>query len=97
MTRTMLLTLAASALLPAAAFAQSGDVAVRFDDLNLSSRAGLETLDKRIELASRQICRNEDISGSRIKTARQEKACKADVRRQIEEQLPKQASALARN
>lgn len=92
MTRTLLLTLAASALLPTAAFAQSGGVEVRFDDLNLSSRAGLETLDKRIELASRQICRNEDISGSRIQSARQEKACKAEVRRQIEEQLPKQAA-----
>jgi len=95
MTRTLLFTLAASALLPAAAFAQSGGVEVRFDDLNLTSRAGLETLDKRIELASRQICRNEDISGSRIQTARQEKACKADVRRQVEEQMPKQASPLA--
>lgn len=97
MTRTLLLTLAASALLPAAAFAQSGEVQVRYDDLNLSSQAGLETLDKRIELATRQFCRSEDISGSRIRNARQEKACKAEVRRQVEEQLPQQAATLARN
>jgi UrcA family protein len=97
MTRLALYSLAAAALIPAAAFAQSDAAQVRYDDLNLSTPAGAKTLDKRIAIAARQVCRAASITGTRIVDTHAEKACTADVRRQVEAQLIGQGVALARN
>lgn len=97
MTRLALIAFAASAMVPAAALAQSANAEVRFDDLNLSNPAGVATLETRIEIAARQVCRGSTATGSRIIAARQQRACMADVRRQIEEQMAEKKVATVRN
>jgi UrcA family protein len=97
MTRLALIAFVASALLPAAAFAQAETAEVRVDDLNLATQAGRDTLDRRIESAARQVCQPVTITGSRITDARLQRDCKADVRRQVAEKVSAQARVVARN
>lgn len=97
MTRLALISLVTAALIPATAFAQSDAAEVRYDDLDLSSPAGLKTLDKRIGFAAQLVCRSSVVTGTRIVDAREERACKVDVRRQVEAQLLGKGVALARN
>jgi UrcA family protein len=59
-------------------------------DLNLNSEAGRATLERRIESAERQACMSATATGSRIRAAREVKACKAEVRRQVEARLNSQ-------
>lgn len=62
-------------------------IAVPFNDLDLSTEAGQKELDKRIEVAARKVCGFDEASvGTRI-TTREEKACVADARKQLEKRL----------
>lgn len=97
MTRLALISLAAAALIPAAAFAQNDSAQVRFDDLDLSTPAGNKTLDKRIGFAARQVCRSQMTTGTRITDTSEERACIVEVRQQVERQLAGKGIALARN
>jgi UrcA family protein len=85
----MRLTLAiALALTPAsAAFAQ--ETTVRYADLDLSSAAGQAEMERRIENATRQVCRAEPISGTRIVDMDEVERCRDEVRAQITAKLPR--------
>lgn len=59
MLKTVIGALALTAALPAAAATdavEQASVIVRYDDLNLSTPAGLERLDRRIDAAARTVC-----------------------------------------
>lgn len=83
--------LLAAALLSAGAvpaLAQShGGLIIKTDDLNLNSAAGRATLERRVDGAQSQICRNATATGSRSRAAQEQKACRAEVRRQFEAQF----------
>lgn len=54
------MALAAAAAQVSASELQGPDVVVRYGDLDLSTRAGAETLYSRIQLAAAQVCRGSD-------------------------------------
>ena len=56
MLKTLACALAVTAALPAAAAPLTESRVVRYDDLNLSSRAGIERLERRIDAAARSAC-----------------------------------------
>lgn len=73
---------------PASANTSTVTKEVVFSDLNLSNPAGLETLSRRIEAATQQVCeRNWDRSERRAANYADKQRCIADVRRQISEQV----------
>ena len=72
----------------APAVAGPGDLIIKTDDLNLASEAGRATLERRITSAERQACMSATATGSRSRAAQEQKACRAEVRRQIETQIP---------
>jgi UrcA family protein len=96
MIRLTLISLAAAALIPTAAIANDETADVRFDDLNLASPAGQAALERRIQTAARQVCQSATTTGSRVISARIERECKADVRRQVEEQMAAKGQLAAR-
>jgi UrcA family protein len=82
------IALAASGLGASTALAQTGGVMVKTDDLDLTGPAGRATLERRIVSAERQLCMSATATGSRSRAAQEQKACKAEVRRQIEARIP---------
>ncbi len=78
--------LLAAGAVPALAQSQGGLV-IKTDDLNLNSAAGRATLERRVDGAQSQICRNATATGSRSRAAQEQKACRAEVRRQFEAQF----------
>jgi UrcA family protein len=85
----MKLTLAIALALTSASAAFAQETTVRYADLDLSSVAGQAELERRIESATRQICRGEAITGTRIVDQDEVARCKSDVRAQISAQLPR--------
>lgn len=67
---------------------EPGGFSIKTDDLNLASEAGRATLERRISGAERQLCMSATATGSRSRAAQEQKACKAEVRRQIAAQIP---------
>lgn len=90
--RPLIAPLLSGALLaasPAPLLAQASDgLLIKTDDLNLESEAGRATLERRITGAQSQLCRNATATGSRSRAAQEQKACKAEVRRQVAAQFP---------
>jgi UrcA family protein len=68
--------------------AQDNGLAIKTDDLNLSSEAGRATLERRITGIERQLCMSATATGSRSRAMLEQKACKASVRSQIEAKIP---------
>jgi UrcA family protein len=71
----------------APAFAQAA--AVRYADLDLSSAAGQAELERRIESATRQVCKAEASTGTRIVDQDERERCRDEVRAQIAARLPR--------
>ena len=65
----------------------NGGLVIKTDDLNLNSTAGRATLERRVDGAGVQLCRNATATGSRSRAAQEQKACRAEVRRQFEAQF----------
>lgn len=65
----------------------NGGLVIKTDDLNLNSAAGRATLERRVDGAEVQLCRNATATGSRSRAAQEQKACRAEVRRQFEAQF----------
>jgi UrcA family protein len=85
----MKLTLAIALALTSASAAFAQETTVRYTDLDLSSAAGQAELERRIENATRQICRAEPITGTRIVDYNELERCRDDVRAQISAKLPR--------
>ncbi|WP_374528860.1 UrcA family protein [Novosphingobium sp.] len=86
--RKILMTTIALATLAAApvAYAQSEmtqTAAVRYADLDLSSKAGKLELERRISGAERQLCKSEREVGSHFSNRHEVATCKAQVRAQV--------------
>ncbi|MFN5085445.1 MAG: UrcA family protein [Novosphingobium sp.] len=89
--RPLIAPLMAGALLAATApaMAQSAEgIQIQTADLNLDSAAGRTTLERRIGNAERQLCSGDLTTGSRVRLAQEQQACKAEVRRQVYAQFP---------
>ncbi|MBH1944346.1 UrcA family protein [Erythrobacter sp. YJ-T3-07] len=83
-TRILTAVLFAAALVPVSASAHSRSIDIDTGDLNLSTQAGREMLDARIDGAVRKVCR----SGQRGIAGRLEmQACAADVRSAVQPQI----------
>lgn len=83
-TKTAIATLFSLGLATAA---QATGVALRYNDLDLSTDAGRAELDRRIDRVMRQACPAETITGSRIAVESARAECIAAVRRQIDVKL----------
>lgn len=73
--------------------AQAQSATVKVDDLDLSSSAGKEELDNRIDGAALRICRNQLRTGTRLAVSpngAEMKQCKAAVRAEVLSRLPAQ-------
>lgn len=85
-----------AAILAALAFAGSPALAktenVRFNDLNLNSAAGQETMARRINQAAQRVCAIDEPTGSRIKMPREQRKCIARAQREARAQLARQAA-----
>lgn len=87
MKRTAIALMASIGLLAAAQPALAESVAVTFKDLDLSTNAGREELDRRINSAAREACGfNEERTGSRMVT-QDARDCYKDARKQIENRV----------
>jgi UrcA family protein len=76
--RTLALA-AALAIVPAAAFAASQSVEVKYDDLDLSTPKGQAQLDKRIEHAATQVCTTHGIVTGSIRSTSRDETCYQDA------------------
>ena len=85
----MKLTLAIALALTSASAAFAQESTVRYADLDLSSAAGQAELERRIENATRQLCRAEPIVGTRIVDRDEVERCRDEVRAQIAAKLPR--------
>lgn len=85
----MKLTLALALALTSASAAFAQESTVRYSDLDLSQAAGQRELERRIDTAAKQVCRAQPATGTRIVDQRQVKRCQAEVRAQVESQMPR--------
>jgi UrcA family protein len=85
----MKLTLAVALALSTGSTAFAQDAKLRYADLDLSSAAGQTELERRIENVTRQICKAEAITGTRIVDMDELERCKSEVRAQITAKLPR--------
>lgn len=70
-----------------AATAQEPTAQIRFADLDLASPAGQAELERRIDGATRKVCRSQTRLGSRIPDNFERARCLAEVRQQVNDQL----------
>jgi UrcA family protein len=68
------------------------DATFRFGDLDLTSEAGKAELARRIDMAVRQACPDQSVTGSRVPIREARAQCEADVRRQIETIIARRAA-----
>lgn len=75
-TQSLALALAgALAFVPAAAFAASQSVEVKYDDLDLSTPKGQAQLDKRIDRAAKEVCTRHEITTGSIRSTTLDEDC----------------------
>ena len=87
MRHASIMVAAAMAALVAAQPASAESVAVAYDDLDLSTAQGQETLEHRIDKAAKEVCGfNEVTIGTRIHS-REAKECIKSAKLQIQEKL----------
>lgn len=91
MLKTMIGALALAATLPAVASdngaLQQENRSVRYDDLNLSSAAGMERLERRIEVAARSVCGVRRASPTRPGEFTRGRACMAAAKARAAKQV----------
>jgi len=81
--------LALTAGLLAAQPVAAASVEVRYDDLDLTQEEGRKELDRRIDLAAREVCEADVKSvGSRL-TTREARDCIEEAKQQIEQRIAK--------
>jgi UrcA family protein len=85
----MNLSLPIFAALALAGTAQAQTASVRYNDLDLSRPAGKAELDRRIEAATREVCKAEAMPGNRFADPGEQRRCEAGVRAQVAEQMPR--------
>lgn len=74
--------------LPALAGAQeSARIEIRHADLDLSTAAGRDELDRRIDSAAQRLCCNDAATGTRVVDRAAIRECVASVRRQVQGRL----------
>ena len=83
--------LAATAMLAVASAASAQEARVAYGDLDLSTAAGAQTLDQRINTVAAELCRNSRASDTRLN--RRANRCVSDTRDHIRSQLPREARA----
>jgi UrcA family protein len=79
----ILAALSASALM-AASPALAGAAALRIGDLDLTSEAGKAELARRIDVAVREACPEETVTGTRLADRSSRDECVSEARKQIE-------------
>jgi UrcA family protein len=88
----------AAALGAAAVFATpaaaQGAVSVKYDDLDLSTRAGQQKLERRIDSAARSACAMDEIRTGRFTTSTAQRQCYAEAKESVHQQV---AEAIARD
>jgi len=80
-----LAALAAAFGLFAAGSAAAGDARVAYGDLDLTTASGVAAFNARLDAAARRVCRNPEVTGSRIHST--VGSCRAEARGQALEQL----------
>lgn len=70
-----------------AAQAQEATALVKYADLDLASPAGQAELERRIDIATRKVCRAQMRTGSNIPDYAERDRCLTDVRQQVSQQL----------
>lgn len=83
----MLKSLACVLALTAAVPAVAETRVVRYDDLNLSSPAGLERLDRRIDAATRQVCGADETYRSSLADRGAVRKCIAEAKARAADQV----------
>lgn len=85
--KTILMAMAASCVVLAAAPASAQDMRVEYSDLNLATKAGQKALDRRIDAAARNFCNYDAVvTGSRVKSSdatRCYREAKAEAKKQL--------------
>jgi UrcA family protein len=88
----------AAALGAAAVFATpaaaQGAVSVKYDDLDLSTRAGQQKLERRIDSAARSACAMDEIRTGRFTPSTAQRQCYAEAKESVHQQV---AEAIARD
>jgi UrcA family protein len=94
---TILALAAATLAVPAIAADDAGSaVSVRYNDLNLASKAGQEELDRRLERAARSVCGLDAIrTGTRLRSA-EARRCYREARATLDKQFASLVSNDAR-
>lgn len=85
----MKLKLAMALALTSASAAVAQETTVLYNDLDLTRVEGQRELERRIEAATRRVCRAQPVTGSRILNRRAQRQCEAEARAQIEAQMPR--------
>lgn len=85
----MKLPLAMALALTTASAAIAQETTVQYLDLDLSRVEGQRELERRIDAATRRVCSATPATGTRIASRRAQQRCKAEVRAQIESQMPR--------
>lgn len=80
----------AAAVLATASAASAQEARIAYGDLDLSTTAGAEQLDQRIDAAATAVCRNVRAADSRLQ---RRGSCEASARLEIRRQLPREAQA----
>jgi UrcA family protein len=71
--------------------ALAGSATIRYDDLDLTTEAGMSELDKRVNRAAVRMCRDKGLTGTRIPVQSDSpeiKACREGVRAEVMAKLP---------
>jgi UrcA family protein len=84
MSKPHIVSALAASLLASSLPASAQAAALRIGDLDLTSEAGKAELARRVELAVRQACPGEEVTGTRMGNKGAQQACEAEARGQIE-------------
>ena len=78
----------------AAPAAAAESVAVKYDDLDLSTRAGQQKLERRIDSAARSACAMDRVQTGRLTPSNEQRQCYAQTKASVHEQV---AETIARD
>ena len=78
---------AAMMIVPAAAFAGTSSIELKYGDLDLSTPQGMAQLDKRVDRAARQVCTNRQITTGSIRQSTVDQKCYKEALAKLQDQL----------
>jgi UrcA family protein len=79
--------LGAATVLAAPAAAETASVAVKYSDLDLSTKAGQDRLDRRIDSAARSACGMDRVVTGRFTPSTAQRECYAQTKTSVHEQV----------